>query len=383
MSRKCSVMSVFGTRPEAVKMAPLVRRLDSDPDIESLVCVTGQHRQMLDQILGVFNIRPDYDLEIMTPRQTLADIASRTLSGMDKIFAERKPDLVLVHGDPSAAFCTALAAFYHQIPVGHVEAGLRTGDRYSPFPEEANRQLIARLASLHFCATRQNRDNLISEGTMGDIFVTGNTVIDALGMTVRERYEFHEPLLRAVDFTANRVVFVTLHRRENYGAPLEAICRAIITLRNMYPDLVFVYPVHFSPAVRDTVMPILSGQERIILSDPIDPLDAHNFMARCHFVLTDSGGLQEEAPSLGKPVLVARRETERPEAVEAGTVRLAGVEYDKIIELSRLLLDSPEEYSRMAKSVNPYGDGHATERITAAVRYYFGLDPAPPSPFLP
>lgn len=381
MKAKTIVMSVFGARPDAVKMAPLVRRLAEDPEIHSLCCVTGQHRQMLDSVLGHFGLKPDYDLDIMTPRQTLAAITAKTLTGMDEIFTEIRPDLVLTHGDVSTGFAATLAAFYHKIPVGHVEAGLRTGARYSPFPEEMNRQMLARLATLHFCPTRNNKKNLEAEQVSGAIYVTGNTVIDALSLTVREDYVFSEPALRGLDFSKNRVLAVTAHRRENWGKPLENICHALIALRDQNPDVVIVYPVHLSPAVRETVMPLLSGQERIVLTDPIGVLDMHNLMARCHLVLTDSGGLQEEAPALGKPVLVMRRETERPEAVIAGTVALVGVEEKSITGAAQTLLDDPEAYRRMARAVNPYGDGRASERIVGAIRNFTGLDSVPPAAF--
>ena len=381
MKTKTIVMSVFGARPDAVKMAPLVKRLAAEPEIHGICCVTGQHRQMLDGILSHFDIRPDYDLDIMTPRQSLADIAAKTLTGMDSVFGELRPDLVLTHGDTSTGFAATLAAFYHRIPVGHVEAGLRTGNRYSPFPEELNRQMISRMASLHFCPTVNNRSNLELENVPGRIYVTGNTVIDALDMTVRDDYTFAEPALRGLDFAKSRVLAVTAHRRENYGAPLENICRALLDLRDANPDAVIVYPVHLSPAVRETVTPLLGGQERVVLTDPVGLLDMHNLMARAHLVLTDSGGLQEEAPSLGKPVLVLRRETERPEAVAAGTVALAGVNRKGIVAAAQELLSNPQAYGSMAQAVNPYGDGRASERIVQAVRHYTGLSDTPPLPF--
>ncbi|MDR0293641.1 MAG: UDP-N-acetylglucosamine 2-epimerase (non-hydrolyzing) [Oscillospiraceae bacterium] len=381
MNAKTVVMSVFGARPDAVKMAPLVKKLAADPEIHSVCCVTGQHRQMLDGILTHFGIKPDYDLDIMTPRQSLAAITAKTLTGMDEVFAELQPDLVLAHGDTSTGFAATLAAFYHKIPVGHVEAGLRTGARYSPFPEEMNRQMLARLATLHFCPTGNNKRNLEAEQVSGALYVTGNTVIDALKMTVREEYTFDDPALRGLDFANSRVLTVTAHRRENYGQALENICRALLDLRDRNPGVVIVYPVHLSPAVRDTVMPLLSGQERVVLTGPVGLLDMHNLIARSFLVLTDSGGLQEEAPALGKPVLVMRRETERPEAVAAGTVVLAGVERDGIAGMAQGLLDDPASYERMARAVNPYGDGHASGRIVHAVRYFAGLASDPPPAF--
>jgi UDP-N-acetylglucosamine 2-epimerase len=336
---------------------------------------------MLDGILSHFGIKPDYDLDIMTPRQSLASITAKTLTGMDGVFSELRPDLVLTHGDTSTGFAATLAAFYHKIPVGHVEAGLRTGVRYSPFPEEMNRQMLSRLATLHFCPTGNNKRNLESEQVSGSVYITGNTVIDALAMTVREDYIFADPALRTLDFQRNRVLAVTAHRRENYGKPLEDICSALLDLRDRNPDVAAVYPVHLSPAVRDTVIPLLGGQERIILTDPVGLLDMHNLIARSHLVLTDSGGLQEEAPALGKPVLVMRRETERPEAIDAGTVKLAGVERDGIVRMAQELLDDAEAYRRMARAVNPYGDGRASERIVQAVRHFAGLASEPPAPF--
>ncbi|MCL1807631.1 MAG: UDP-N-acetylglucosamine 2-epimerase (non-hydrolyzing) [Oscillospiraceae bacterium] len=381
MKAKTIVMSVFGARPDAVKMAPLVKKLAADPELHSVCCVTGQHRQMLDGILSHFDIKPDFDLDIMTPRQSLASITAKALTGLDGVFGELRPDLVLTHGDTSTGFAATLAAFYHKIPVGHVEAGLRTRERYSPFPEEMNRQMISRMAALHFCPTWNNKRNIEAEHVTGESYVTGNTVIDALSMTVRGDYTFEEPVLRELDFFNSRVLAVTAHRRENYGGALENICKALLGLRDQNPDVVIVYPVHLSPAVRDTVMPLLSGQERIILTDPIGLLDMHNLIARSFLVLTDSGGLQEEAPALGKPVLVLRRETERPEAVTAGTVKLAGVERETIVNMAQELLEDPAAYDHMARAVNPYGDGHASGRIVQAVRHFAGLSAETPQPF--
>jgi UDP-N-acetylglucosamine 2-epimerase len=381
MSAVKTVMSVFGARPDAVKMAPLVKKLADAPDINSICCVTGQHRSMLDGILDHFGIKPEYDLDIMTPRQTLSSVTAKTLTGMDGVFSKVRPDLVLTHGDTSTGFAASLAAFYHKIPVGHVEAGLRTGSRYSPFPEEMNRQMISRLAALHFCPTPGNKRNLEREGVCGEVYITGNTVIDALGLTVNADYTFADPALRSLDFTQNRALAVTAHRRENYGQPLENICRALLDLRDKNPDVVIVYPVHLSPDVQETVLPILGGQERILLTEPAGLLDMHNLMARSYLILTDSGGLQEEAPALGKPVLVMRRETERPEAVEAGTVELAGTDRGDIARMAQKLLDDGGAYQRMARAVNPYGDGRASERIVQAVRRFAGLSSDPPEPF--
>lgn len=381
--KKIKVMSVFGTRPEAIKMAPLVRRLAQSEHIESLCCLTGQHREMLDSVMQAFDLRADYDLDIMQKNQTLSDITSRTILGMDKVLAEAAPDLILVHGDTSTTFAGALSAFYHKIPVGHVEAGLRTWDKYSPYPEEMNRTLTGDIAELHFAPTAANANNLAAEGIRGEVFITGNTVIDAMKTTVRSDFRFSTPKLNGMDFAGKRIVTVTCHRRENYGQPMKDIMNAILELSEMYDDVEFVYPVHYSPAVRECVYGILSGTPHIHLIDPIDVGEMHNLMSRSYMILTDSGGLQEEAPALGKPVLVLRRETERPEAVKAGTVKLAGVEKESIISLARELLDNPDSYQKMARAVNPYGDGNACERITQAIEWHFGLRSDRPADFKP
>ncbi|HPE16601.1 MAG TPA: UDP-N-acetylglucosamine 2-epimerase (non-hydrolyzing) [Oscillospiraceae bacterium] len=380
---KLRVMTVFGTRPEAVKMAPLVLELRGRPEFESLVCVTAQHREMLDAVLDVFRIRPDYDLDIMTPRQTLAQITSRCLTRMDAVLETAKPDLVLVHGDTSTTFAGALSAFYHRIPVGHVEAGLRTYDRYSPFPEEVNRTLTGDIAALHFCPTAQNRRNLEREAAQGDLFVTGNTVIDALKTTVRPDWEPAEKALSGLDFSARRLLLVTCHRRENYGEPMENIMAALREIALRFPDALLVYPVHLSPVVQEAAHRNLDGLPNVRLVAPLDVRDMHNLMARSYLVLTDSGGLQEEAPALGKPVLVLRRETERPEAVAAGTVRMAGTGREKILALASELLTDEDAYHAMARAVNPYGDGHACRRIADAVAWRFGLQKTRPDEFLP
>ncbi len=376
---KIKVMTVFGTRPEAIKMAPLVLELEKHPDeIESIVCVTAQHRQMLDQVLEIFGITPDYDLDIMKERQTLVGITSRVLEGLDNVIKGVKPDIVLVHGDTSTSFVGALAAFYNQVAVGHVEAGLRTYDIYSPFPEEMNRQLTGRIAKLHFSPTIKNKNNLLIENIDEDsIYITGNTVIDSLKTTVRKDYEFTDETLKAMDFENKRVIVVTAHRRENLGKPLEDICTAIKTIVDEYKDVEVVYPVHLNPAVRETVFDILGGNDRIHLIDPIDVSELHNAIDRSYMVMTDSGGIQEEAPALAKPVLVLRHETERPEAVEAGTVKLAGVDKDVIISMAKELLDNKEEYSKMAHAANPYGDGEASRRITKAILSFFGKGERP------
>ena len=378
---KIKVMSVFGTRPEAIKMAPLVRALQASESIESIVCLTGQHREMLDSVMDIFHLKSDYDLNIMEKRQTLSTITTKTLLGMEQVLEEAKPDLVLVHGDTSTTFAGALAAFYHQVKVGHVEAGLRTWDKYSPFPEEMNRTLVGDIADLHFSPTRANAENLRREAIMGEIFVTGNTAIDAMQYTVRRDYAFTTELLNHLDFAHRRVIAVTCHRRENYGKPMQDIMHAILEVVERHPDVEVVYPVHLSPVVRECAFPILGGHDRIHLIDPIDVEEMHNLIARCAFVMTDSGGLQEEAPALGKPVLVMRRETERPEAVAAGTAKLAGVEKDVIVSMANELLDSPEAYAKMAKAVNPYGDGHACARITQAIEWYFGRTAERPANF--
>ena len=379
--KKIKVLSVFGTRPEAIKMAPLVRHLASLPEFESLCCLTGQHREMLDSVMEVFHLKADYDLNIMQARQTLSSITTRTLLGMDEVIETAKPDLILVHGDTSTTFAGALAAFYHKVPVGHVEAGLRTWDKYSPYPEEMNRTLVGRIAELHFCPTENNLRNLERENAAGDKFITGNTVIDAMKTTVRPDFVFSVPELNELDFANRRVIAMTCHRRENYGEPMVNIMEAVREMALAHPEIEVVYPVHLSPVVRDCAFGILKDVPRVHLIDPIDVENMHNLMARCCFVLTDSGGLQEEAPALGKPVLVLRRETERPEAVKAGTVKLAGVKKADILALSEELLANGETYQAMAHAVNPYGDGRACERIAQAILWRFGLAAEKPADF--
>ena len=362
-TNKLRIMSVFGTRPEAIKMCPLVKEMQKCPEIESIVCLTGQHRQMLDQVTEIFGIKADYDLNIMRPRQTLTTITSDILLGIEDVLKEARPDIVLVHGDTTTSFVVALAAFYQQIPVGHVEAGLRTFNPYSPFPEEMNRCLTSRLALMHFAPTVKNEQNLKNEGIVKNVFVTGNTVIDAFQTTVRADYIFKAPELAGFDPARGRTILMTAHRRENLGAPLENICRAVRRLVADFPDVNVVYPVHMNPAVRQTVNAILGGVDRVHLIEPVDVEDMHNLMDRSYLVMTDSGGLQEEAPSCGVPVLVLRTETERPEAVEAGTVKVVGVEENMIYQEACTLLTNQEKYDEMAHAVNPYGDGHASERI--------------------
>lgn len=358
------VMTVFGTRPEAIKMAPLVKELEKRDEIQSIVAVTAQHRQMLDQVLEIFDIKPDYDLNIMKDRQTLLSITTNGLMGMDEVIKEAKPDIVLVHGDTSTTFVGALAAFYNQVKVGHVEAGLRTYDKYSPFPEEMNRKLTGAIADLHFSPTISNKNNLLKENVNeSDIYITGNTVIDALQTTVKNDYSFKDDTLKALDFEESRIILVTAHRRENLGEPLENICTAIKEIIEQNPDVKVVYPMHLNPVVRETATSILGNNNRVHLIEPLDVEDLHNAMARCYLVMTDSGGLQEEAPSLGKPVIVLRNETERPEAVEAGTVVMGGVHKEQIVKLANEILNNKEVYEKIAHTANPYGDGHASERI--------------------
>ena len=373
---KIKVISVFGTRPEAIKMAPLVLELQKHPQIESIVCVTAQHREMLDSVMDCFGLKADEDLNIMSQGQTLSDITTRALKGLEEAFLRRKPDIVLVHGDTTTTFAGALAAFYSRLPVGHVEAGLRTYDRYSPFPEEMNRCMVARLADCHFCPTAQNADNLRNEGISSGIFITGNTVIDAMRYTVSGD-GFVSKVLNALPLDGRRIIAMTCHRRENYGQPMENIFRAVRRIAERFKDVSIIYPVHLSPVVREAANRILGNIGNIYLIDPLDAVDMHRLMSRSYIVMTDSGGIQEEAPALGKPVLVLRRETERPEAVAAGTVRLAGTEEEDIFRLTCDLLESNKKYSEMARSVNPYGDGRACPRIAQAILSRFGLSEAP------
>lgn len=362
------VMTIFGTRPEAIKMAPLVKALEQCESIESIVCVTAQHREMLDQVLEIFEITPDYDLNIMQQRQSLTGITARVLEGLDEVMKKVCPDIVLVHGDTTTTFAASLAAFYNKIKVGHVEAGLRTFDKYFPYPEEINRKLTGSIADLHFAPTITNKQNLINENVQEDrIFVTGNTVIDALNTTVSRDYMFETEILRKLDYMNRKIILVTAHRRENLGEPLENICNALKALVHQYEDVEIVYPVHLNPAVKETVFAILGDLPRTHLIAPLNVQELHNLMHKSYMVLTDSGGLQEEAPSLGKPVLVLRNETERPEAVEAGTVKVAGVDRDNIFQMASALIEDRAAYDKMAKAVNPYGDGHACERIVKAI----------------
>lgn len=372
--KQIKVMTIFGTRPEAIKMAPLVKELERCEFIESIVCVTAQHREMLDQVLDIFQIKPDYDLNIMQQKQSLITITTKALEGLDEVIKQAQPDIVLVHGDTTTTVAGSLAAFYNKVKVGHVEAGLRTFDKYFPYPEEINRKLTGVLADLHFAPTMANKANLINENISEDtIYITGNTVIDALKTTVKDEFGFKTEELKGLNYKDHRIILVTAHRRENIGQPLRNICEAVKELVSRYNDVEVVYPVHLNPAVKDMVFEILGDIPRVHLIEPLDVEELHNVMKKCYLVLTDSGGLQEEAPSLGKPVLVLRNETERPEAVKAGTVKIAGVDKDMIIKLSAMLLDEPEEYAEMAKAVNPYGDGTASYRIVQGILYHFGI----------
>ncbi len=380
--KQITVMTVFGTRPEAIKMAPLALELATRPEIRALCCVTAQHRQMLDSVLEIFELTPDFDLDIMAPRQTLSSITSKTLLGLEDVLKEAKPDLVLVHGDTSTTFAGALSAFYQQIPVGHVEAGLRTYDKWSPYPEEINRKLVGSIADLHFSPTAANVENLHRENITQGIYRTGNTVIDALKTTVLDEFSFSEDILNKLDYQNKKIILVTCHRRENYGQPMTDIMTALRRIADAFDDVELVYPVHLSPVVQDAAKQHLSGHDRIHLIPPVDVREMHNLMARCHLVMTDSGGLQEEAPALGKPVLVLRCETERPEAVTAGTVQLAGVVEEEIFQMASTLLSDDSAYAKMAQAANPYGDGHACKRIADAILYHFGLAENAPDVFL-
>ena len=375
------VMTIFGTRPEAIKMAPLALELQRRPGIQALCCVTAQHREMLDSVLNIFKLKPDYDLNIMEPRQTLSTITSKCLLGMEGVLEEAKPDLVLVHGDTSTTFAGALAAFYHKTPVGHVEAGLRTYDKWSPFPEEMNRKMVGALADLHFCPTPANRDNLARENITKNVFLTGNTVIDALQTTVVKDFTFAEDILNQLDYQGKKIILVTCHRRENYGQPMTNIMTALRRVADAFPEVELVYPVHLSPVVQEAAHKYLDGHPRIHLIAPLSVDEMHNLMARCYLVMTDTGGLQEEAPARGRPVLVLRKETERPEAVAAGTVRLAGVDKENIIAMAEQLLTDEEVYRSMAHAVNPYGDGSACVRIADAIEWHFGQRAGRPADF--
>ena len=360
------VMLVFGTRPEAIKMCPLVNELKMRENIETIVCVTGQHRQMLDQVLEVFDVVPDYDLSIMKEKQTLFDITTNILNDIKKVLEEVRPDVVLVHGDTSTTFVTALACFYLQIPVGHVEAGLRTYNIYSPYPEEFNRQAVGIISNYNFAPTEKAKENLIKEGKEKEsIYVTGNTAIDALKTTVKKEY-YHSELEWA---KGSRLILITAHRRENLGEPMKAMFRAILRVLKEHPDVKAIYPIHMNPVVREIADSILGKEERVHIIEPLEVIDFHNFLNQSYMILTDSGGIQEEAPSLGKPVLVMRDTTERPEGVEAGTLKLVGTDEEMIYKNFIELLENKEAYEQMAQACNPYGDGHACKRIADILEY--------------
>jgi UDP-N-acetylglucosamine 2-epimerase (non-hydrolysing) len=382
-STPIKIMVIFGTRPEAIKMAPLVKELNQAAShFQVKVAVTAQHREMLDQVLDLFNIIPDYDLDIMEPGQTLFTVTTRVLEGLAGVLERGRPDIVLVHGDTTTTFAGSLAAFYHQIPVGHVEAGLRTGNRYSPYPEEMNRKLTGCLADLHFAPTSTAANNLRQEGVRdAGIFVTGNTVIDALRATVDAGYQFADPVLSGLDFAGKKIILMTTHRRENLGGPMANIYRALKQVLAEHPEAEVVFPVHKNPKVRQVVEEYLAGVQRFHLIEPLDYQPFINLMAKSYLVLTDSGGLQEEAPSLGKPVLVLRDTTERPEAVQAGTVRLVGTSFEEVCRQTGELLTSPSTYEQMANAVNPYGDGQASRRIARRLLFHFGKSQQPPEPW--
>lgn len=369
---KIKVMSIFGTRPEAIKMAPVVKALQAHSQIESILCVTAQHREMLDQVLELFKLKPDFDLNIMQPGQSLSEITARSLLGLEKVIMEAAPHMILVHGDTTTTFAGALAAFYQQVKVGHVEAGLRSHNLYSPFPEEGNRMLTGRLSHLHFAPTEGNRKNLLTEGIEEEgILVTGNTVIDALLQVVKEDYVFEDERLNQIDYKQKKVLLLTAHRRENLGEPMVNIFTAMKEIVERNQDCEVVFPVHLNPKVRELAYGILGDIPRVHLIEPLEYEPFANLIAKAHLILTDSGGIQEEAPALGKPVLVLRTETERPEAVEAGTVKMAGIEKDIIFNMTHQLLNDPKAYEEMANAVNPYGDGKAAPRITEAICQYF------------
>ena len=368
------VMCVFGTRPEAIKMAPVVKAIEENENLQSIVTVTAQHREMLDQVLQLFQIKPDFDLNLMKKNQTLTDITAGVLHGLEEILRQEQPDLVLVHGDTTTTFTATLAAFYQQIPVGHVEAGLRSGNMYSPYPEEANRKLTGVMTTLHFSPTPEARQNLLRENANdANIFVTGNTVIDALLSTVKPQYQFADAALQELMDSPAQKVLITAHRRENQGEPMAHIFQAVRRLHETLPEVQFIFPIHKNPKVRELAARILGDLERVHIIEPLDYEPFANAMARVDLILTDSGGLQEEAPALGKPVLVLRDTTERPEAVTAGTVELVGTDEDLIYNTALTLLTDANAYHKMANAVNPYGDGKASGRISDAIEYYFGI----------
>lgn len=374
------IMTIFGTRPEAIKMAPLVLQLKKEENLEPIVVVTAQHREMLDSVLDTFNIVPDYDLNVMKPGQTLSEVTSRVLTGLEGVIKEVKPDMILVHGDTTTTFAGSLAAFYNEISIGHVEAGLRTWQKYSPFPEEMNRQMTGIMADLHFAPTHQAEMNLLNENkNPNSVVVTGNTAIDAMHTTIHEQYK-SDIIQRHQD---KRIILLTSHRRENIGEPMENIFKAARRIVEDIEDVVIVYPMHKNPKVRDIAYKHLSDHDRIELIEPLEVVDFHNFAHQSHLILTDSGGVQEEAPSLGKPVLVLRDTTERPEGVEAGTLKLAGTKEEDVYQYTKALLTDEALYKKMSIAQNPYGDGHASKRICDHIQYYFGLTESKPEPFKP
>lgn len=369
---KIKVLSVFGTRPEAIKMCPLVKALEKDNRIESIVCATAQHREMLDTVLDIFDVKPQYDLNVMSHGQTIVDVSNKVLTGVDKVIKECNPDIVLVHGDTSTTLNGALAAFYNQKPIGHVEAGLRTGDIYSPFPEEANRKLTGAITTLHFSATESNRANLERENIHNNIYITGNTVIDALLSVVDKNHKFEDKNLNNIDFENKKIVLLTAHRRENWGDPMKDIFAAVKELVTKNQDVNVIFPMHKNPLIRELANESFKGvEDKIHLIEPLEYVDFANLMAKCYLIMTDSGGIQEEAPALGKPVIVLRTETERPEAVKAGTVKLAGIKKEDIFNIADELINNEEAYNKMAHAVNPYGDGKACPRIVEHIVEYF------------
>ena len=369
---KVKVLSVFGTRPEAIKMCPLVKALEKDERVESIVCATAQHREMLDTVLEIFDVKPQYDLNIMSHGQTIVDVSNKVLAGVDKTIKECNPNIVLVHGDTSTTLNGALAAFYNQKVIGHVEAGLRTGDIYSPFPEEANRKLTGAIATLHFAATESNKSNLAKENITKNVYITGNTVIDALLSVVNKEHKFEDETINKIDFDNKKVILLTAHRRENWGEPMKDIFGAVRELIEKNGDVDVIFPMHKNPLIRDLAKVSFEGvEDRIHLIEPLEYVDFANLMAKCYLIMTDSGGIQEEAPALGKPVMVLRTETERPEAIEAGTVKLAGIKKEDIFNIANELVNNKEEYNKMAHAANPYGDGKACVRIIDHIVEYF------------
>lgn len=375
---KIKIMTIFGTRPEAIKMAPLIKAIENDERFESIVTVTAQHRQMLDQVMDIFDLKADYDLNIMKDGQTLTDITSRVIKELDSVLIEAEPDIILVHGDTTTTFAASIAGFYHQIKIGHVEAGLRTWNKYSPFPEEMNRQLTDTLADIYFAPTVMSKSNLLKEGRPKEsIFITGNTVIDAMEYTIKQNYS--NELLD--NLAGKRIILVTMHRRENLGQPMTNVFKAINRLVEKFEDVHIVFPMHKNPKVRKNAEETLSDSEQVHLIEPLDVIDFQNFSNNSYMILSDSGGVQEEAPSLGVPVLVLRDTTERPEGIEAGTLKLVGTEEDKVFEEATLLLSDKEEYEKMSQASNPYGDGNASERILDAIAYNFGIQQEKPIDF--